>query len=79
MYEIGFLTPRNQQELRETVELFLNMKGVAITEEKLTRLCQRGGNFEHEITAGTIVAVMQDFRREIAEHKRKYPHLYLPK
>lgn len=79
MYEIGFLTPRNQQELRETIELFLNMKSVAITEEQITRLCHRGGKFEHEITAQTIVAVMQDFRREIAEHKDKYPHLYQTK
>lgn len=71
-----FLTPCTQQELRKAVDIFLSMKSVGITEARLTSLCQREGKFEHEITAETIIAVMQDFRREILEHKAENPHLY---
>lgn len=74
-----YLTPRTQQDLRETVELFLSLHSVAITEQTLTRICQRGGEFEHEITPSTIRAVMADFRREIDQHEDKHPFLYQSK
>lgn len=71
-----YLTPRTQQDLRETIELFLSMHSVAITEQLLTRICQRAGKFEHDITPQTIQAVMADFRREIEQHKHQHPFLY---